>query len=374
MIYPQLRVLRILMLIFLTAMPALAQESELVFGPEWTFTSPAVLVGVTTDQSKDIRNLIRSAIDHFCKSSGKCRTDNHTYGLNYVTYEEAQMIANINEDPGVYEVQATPASLKKWIDHKSLFQNTIFAGMKAAGQVPHEIEGAGHLNIGLQYFQDKPLLLRNFIIDFYNRPGLGVVLYDLQFAKEYAPYLHDMDPKVRDSFVKGLAELDRIAQPDFLDVLYYLGGPLHRKKEVALAIRNGRFGWWVGDPNISLKEFKEKFVPLKGLRLEIRTLRPQADMDEYIMAMEIFESRIKSLELESKKAPTRIPLKKTEAIKDGWVALGEFADYLEESGLNWKNYRKFIPKVWRDLPEENFVRSPKTPSLAPVCAKGHRKI
>lgn len=83
------------------------------------------------------------------------------------------MIMNVSFDPGVFEVKAKPLSLTIWKKYQNLVQEAIFDNFAKIGFFPHEREGAGHINIGLGYFKNKAQLLRNFMVDFYNSPGVG---------------------------------------------------------------------------------------------------------------------------------------------------------------------------------------------------------
>jgi len=338
--------------IFLTSLSSWAQEptKALIYGPEWTFTSPEIVKGATFETYDTIKQKFRKSVEAYCRASGKCHADNLSQGIRKIQFEN-QVTVFISRDEGVFEVQATPLTLEKWQEQEKIFQLAIFNSMKSAGQIPHERIGGGHLNIGLAFFLDKPLLLRNFIVDFYNHPGLGVVLNSLSENAAYSAYLDQASKLQKDHFIKQLALLDQIKNPDFFDVVYHLGQALQNQM-LALTIKNFDDNSDIVPEKMSRASFKKQFKISPTLRMEIRALRPQANMSSFVQVMQIFDSKIETLA--SIKKP--IALQKPKPIIDGWKALGQFADYLESSGLDWKNYRNLMPKLWQNLPEENFIR------------------
>lgn len=316
---------------------------ELVYGPEWTFTNPSLLNGdfYDTPTKESILDVYHRHVVNLC-AGGLCKIT-HTEESFTIDFSNGLKV-NIGFDIGVVEVQATPQTSKQWKKNEKLIQKVIFDGFADIGLVPHEREGAGHLNVGLKYFLKNPKLFLNFIVDFYNHEGVGIVLNSQVDNQRDAPYLsqqYKSETERLDNEIKikeALANIESSKSKNFYFILKNLG-PFFQTKWKALGLREA------GYLTKTISELS---------RFEIRTLRPQASMKDFNKVIEIYEARIKYLE----KIKESIVLKPVQVITDGWVALGQFADYLEESGLKVKDYKSLMPALWRDLPESDYIRSP----------------
>lgn len=326
---------------------------ELIYGPEWTFTNQELLEAheYSTALRNEIFEKVFKKIDaHYAKL---CRSMGCEYNKlkNTMTLDSGITI-QFTEDGGVVEIKTTPMSLEMWKKHQDFFQEHVFNVLAKMGLTPHEREGAGHLNIGLKYFETKPLLFRNFIVDFYNHPGLGTVLNSLQANMHDARYIADMmvngespieiTPEKLKNIHKNLAKLD--ASPQLQSVQNY--------KDSALSFTDRK--------TVALRVHNSYDKPTYTWRAEIRTLRPQQNMGDFISAIEIFEANIKYIEKNFKEP---IVLLQPQKVTDGWKALGEFADYIDRTGLKWQNYRHLMPAMWRDLDEKNFIRGNNRPQM-----------
>jgi hypothetical protein len=324
-------------------------SAPVIYGPEWTFTNDFFVVEKTTGPLFAKRRELMGYYKELCQS-GLCKVKGRS-----IQFQNGLSIV-ISEDPGVIEIQAKPLSLQEWQEKADFVQKYVFDVMAAHDLKPHEREGAGHLNIGINYFADRPLLLRNFIVDFYNHPGLGTVLNSLSANLTDASYF--ADPHWKESF------------PNFKKVLGYLDVLLMQGTEISVA-----------NYLLNLQGLSDsKFIALRAngigpadqpinseTRVEVRTIRPQATMQDFISVIKIFESRLNFLE---KNFFLPIALQKPRRIEDGWVALGDFADYLEEAGLRWQDYRALMPEMWRNLNTEDFVRGSGRPEILPMSCKG----
>lgn len=344
---------RILILaVFFAALASNAQTAGvLIFGPEWTFTHDKFLP--MHPEESAVRHYVddvRDRFDDFCRTSSKCRFDRFGgHGLGEIIFADGLKV-RIGVDPGVIELQATPLSLDAWKKVKNQVQEVIFDQLALENFKPHVHEGAGHINIGLEYFKDKPMLLRNFIVDFYNNPGVSVVLNSLNDNHHNAQTLDQMPQDVRDHFIRSIEKLDKIPNFKIDDVLKIVGDPLV-SKYIALGIRD--VGYRPGEK----KAFMPSFIGLRSIsRLEVRTVRPQANMEWFERALEIFDARIKNHLV---KFDAAIPLAPARPIEDGYVALGQYADYIEESGLKLKDYKLLMPQIWQKLAVKDYIRKPK---------------
>lgn len=326
--------------ISLAAANSAVAESDLIYGPEWTFQ--------IVDQISIYG--IAMHFTNYCAASGLCRFEEEKFNYNF-TY--GKIIFNdgfevtLTKDSGVVELKSTPLSLKKWIQSEKLLQKVIFDNMAQLNLIPDEVNGAGHLNIGLTYFKDKPILLRNFIVDFFNHPGLGVVLNTLVNNERDAKALDQFTQAEQTKFIQQLEKLDAIKNPTIDDIIGTLGWFM-RTKMIGMGMRGVHQGPLgpMGD-----NAYQVEVGPMA--RLEIRTLRPQASLADFRKVIQIFESRIHYL----KNQKNLIRLNKIAPITDGYVALGQYADYLEESNLKLEKFKSLMPKVWQEIPTEHYTRS-----------------
>lgn len=360
----------IVLTIFLTGVVR-AEPSEigtdLIYGPEWTFTASDIGKGL--NESKYLKKILDQLLSEnkkhkkfksigadFDDPSSPISHDNKLYDITLTTLDGVRIA--ITTDPGVLEVQVSPLSLKQWKKKSKFFQEYIFDVMKNAGLAPHEREGAGHINIGLGYFESKPELVERFIIDYLNNPGVGVVLNSLSANFGDAPsieqYLKQQEYTPADiQEFSSEAHNMRILPISTFKNNYYKWSSLFKylnEKYTAIGLRDYSY-------------MTERL--LRTTRLEMRQLRPQQSMSDYIKALEIFEARIKYLEKQRGLPPLNI-----QSITDGWVFLGQFANYLEEAGLDVKNFKSLMPEAWRELPFSNYIRT-KPIWNANKCAKVH---
>jgi hypothetical protein len=106
----------------------------------------------------------------------------------------------------------------------AVFEAAKRIGLKAEYYIAGQLGGGGHIHIGRKIFDENPLLLRNLIVDLYNRPYIKAVLEEI--ADPAAPTITDRGREAE--FRKRLAALDaRFAKgetPDAEEVaMSYLG-------------------------------------------------------------------------------------------------------------------------------------------------------
>jgi hypothetical protein len=85
----------------------------------------------------------------------------------------------IGFDRGVIEVGDTLMTIPQQESMRDLFQSAIWESAAAAGLLPHEYQGQGHVNIDVKTaFGDDALGFRNFLMDLANHPELGAGILD----------------------------------------------------------------------------------------------------------------------------------------------------------------------------------------------------
>lgn len=342
------------------SMSAFAEDAVLQYGPEWTFTSEELIPAKAIDLKEQVRGRLSHELADYCAKTKRCthtRIPSDGALFRETVSFTGGLVVEITQDPGVFEVKSTPKSLAEWKALKTEVQSGIFDVFKKQNLVPHEREGAGHLNIGLKYFENNPTLLRNFIVDFYNNPGVGLVLNSLADNDAYASYLDKLPTYAFQTMRANLTAIDAKSSLSTHEVLQAFNYLIN--KYVALGIRGASV-----QPEVSPTGLYPHYQLTPISRLEIRTLRPQANMNDFIKVIEIFEARIRYRE----KYLGKIPLKEPKRFTDAWDALQEFAKYLDEAGLDWTKYKSLMPEVWRNLPEDQILPMPMR------CAQSFKRL
>jgi len=336
---------------------------ELHHGPEWTFTLHRTDPVHDDLYSSDLYMRKRQVWDYYVKYCAKtrlCTVDKAAdspliYGNFKVSFKNGLKI-EITNDPGVIEIKAVKFTKNFIQSNVQFIEDNVFQVMKKHGLVPHEISGSGHNNIDLNYFKNKPLLLYNFIVDFYNNPAVGIVLNSLANNREYARDLNQMK-----EMLFALTGFEHVHFARDLDLIYTNTEKLFQKfktqptkikasdvirhfwtvlnyKYVALGIR--------GDLDSSAHITEQS-------RLELRTLRPQESAEQYLLVLDFIEERLKYLE--TLQEPLKLEI--APIYEDGWNILGDYAAYLAEAKMSFDKYKPLMPEVWRGLNPKQFVRS-----------------
>lgn len=335
---------------------------ELHHGPEWTFTLHRT-EPVHSDLYGDELNMRKRKVWEYyvkhCAKTRLCKVDKTdspiVYGNFKVSFSNGLEI-EITNDPGVIEIKAVKFT-KKFIQNNLKFvEENVFQVMKNHGLVPHEISGSGHNNIDLNYFKNKPLLLYNFIVDFYNNPAVAIVLNSLANNREYARDLNQMK-----EMLFALTGYEHVHLTRDLESIYKRTELFAEKFEThpnKLKTKDVIEHFWtvLGYKYAALGirgDFNKSTDLEDNSRLELRTLRPQESAEQYLLVIEFIEERLKYLE--TLKQPLK--LLKVPDYQDGWNILGDYAAYLAEAKMSFNKYKPLMPEVWRDLDAKQFIRS-----------------
>jgi hypothetical protein len=260
-------------------------------------------------------------------------------------------------DPGVVEIKMSPMTVSAFKKFKDDIQDAIFVSAANEGLIPWQYLGGGHINIGVSVFGDDLLLARNFIVDFWNHNELamGVLGYDTNNAPPLLLQTESTQRAVRnliDAFDRF--GFDSTAPPvarffaQFKDT--FIGLP----RVMALWNREDSSSKYM-DVN-----FNRSYVDVRMSRLEIRCVRPQANIEVWINQIELFEARIAYLRKFHVPIPIRPRVPMVEPLKmmmgdnghvlsppvDPQLALKSFYKYVSESGLNWSDHRGYIWPRW----------------------------
>jgi hypothetical protein len=268
---------------------------------------------------------------------------------------------NVDRDGArAVEVHTTPMTVAEFESVAVNIEDAIFTSARNRGMWPALYAGGGHINIDLKYFFDKPILLRNFLVDLVNHSELafGIMNYDSNNAVPI-PLLNDL----LDGFQKSIREFDeklkstgRSGPNQTMSLMknlhFRLSGVPHpfRKqwersrdadigKFTAVSFTNG----YSGDP--------------RELRIEIRSVRAQWNMNQWIRQIMLFRDRMRYLQ--TNYADKLLPIAIQVPVDQGAMAgdhlrppvnpeeaLRAFYNYVREAGHRWQNHRDYLWPAW----------------------------
>jgi hypothetical protein len=361
-----------LVLFAVLLLPDFAQASalrvEAKFGPEWTFS--IFIPDEEFEPEQELRDIYASLI-HRRRGAYKIEGDVF-HGRTFLQAPRGGWRVRISTDPGVYEVQTSPMTVRSFIKYQKTFQRDIFDNIKKIyGATPLLFVGGGHINIGLKEFAHNPPLLRNFIIDFYNHNelALGIFGYDTNNALPFCM----MPKKYRESVLKELNWFAKEAKfyGNRPDEIFNLMDELFRNLAEEQGTVNDAFyrSWNFvhSSYETNLHSTREKFVDLNfqsaeymvhqldSARLEFRAIRPQASADVYRRQIQLLQARLDFLTKQNRDIIYKplVKLQRINVVKhkltppvDPQEALRSFYIYVTETGEKWKNHRDYIWPLW----------------------------
>jgi hypothetical protein len=238
----------------------------------------------------------------------------------------------VSYDPNVVEILTKPLKLSRVKQLAPRMQEAIFETARLAG-LETSPRRAGHFNFGARSsFENDSELFLKFVIDYSNRPQLASgVLRSLNLAT--APPLAALSIAQKQA-LDDIARLPRLSQLSIADVAEMLTNDVFYKSaredmDFETAVHNQALGlkkvrnarWWLDQP------------------LEVRAVRSQRSIEDFILLGELFESRIaylRSRPLERVSMESRIDFTHAELEQS-------FRSYVEESGLDWNRFQTLMP-------------------------------
>ena len=257
----------------------------LIAGYELTFTNRELIeAGVERgDLDSDTRENI-AACEAFA-SALRGSIGEHAYSIeddgtgfarHVITYSDGYWV-KLEIDSWVVEVTGQPLTLAEYRTNAPRFEQ-LFATARRLGLVPHERIGGGHVHLDRQSF-GSPTVLRNFIVDYMNRPELA--LGGLGFDLMNAPPLAIAPRASIDAFTEGLAAFD--AGTFDLEAWFR-----HIRSRV----------YTFASRRLPEAAERAKYHALNVSHpstIEIRAIRPQQSYDELVSIIEQFERRVAEL-------------------------------------------------------------------------------
>lgn len=321
------------LLSFFVLVFALRAAAQATFGSEFTFTNSLIRGAqqgshyVNNDESERHRDLMGARALATCDG---CRLVNETnaYGVKVVkvVYPDGFHFT-IATDPAVVEVQMKPVTNEEIAKNLHRIRRDIFGAAEFVGMKPDARVGGGHLHIGwLSATGGDLLLLRNFIVDFANHPGIasGLLAYD-HFN---SPPIQALPEDRQRAFRRIIMEVD--------------SGLITTVAELARRIQTEVYNWNQANWNpphkyhaLNLVRIADNSWREPDKTFEIRSIRAQMSAEEFQMLTRLFEGRIEYLRHLGKPVPLRIPREQTPE-----QAFRQFSNYVARSGIRFAEFRE----------------------------------
>lgn len=337
---------------------------DIRFGPEFTFEAPTD----NYDREQLKQAIIKHLENHLIENQPEAaRFTQETYSFKSPNFWSFRL----DTDPGVFEVTMTPKSVGQFTKYKDDMQDAIFTSFMNQGSFVQLYQGGGHINIDAKPLLKRPLLFRNFIVDFINHSELsmGAFNYDTNNALPISMLSKESWLKL----TAVIAEFDELENPktkDSIDLKSAINKILnnsydqYRRYWVAFhGNRHKHTALYLGNIDNNPKNHES--------RIEIRAFRPQTSMDVWVRQIRLLRNRL--LYLDNLQGPIELKplLLKHSSISgeatveqaltspiDPQRALKNFYTYVTESGEKWDDHKDYLWPQWHTDGEiEKFENS-----------------
>lgn len=361
-----------------------AQESDNLnedpgpkFGPEFTFWD-------NNDQSIRAK-IIARATEHLVNgqepASAKFSVISNPHS-DYITHfiSPNGWDFYIIPDSGVVEVTMRPLHLVEYEKYAADMQDAIFVTAANENAFPAPYGGGGHINIEGEYFFKKPLLLRNFIVDFINHAELSLGIFNFDTNNAFSFSLIPQYTYSR--LINHIEAYDNfgwknISKSKLLEFL-------HEFNRILADSTDSYKNYWRKSTNNYRSKYSELNVDKlvmrhsEDSRLELRAVRAQASMDVWVRQIRLIKKRLNYLNTFSEPIPIHPNFQVTRASNgetakvdeetatkppiDAQSALKEFEKYVTESGENILDHLDYVWPKWIFNGEvEKFISSIASP-------------
>ncbi len=323
------------------------------FGPEFTFIPSDAMTldsrGGRDPESEAYRQVMQAhtrALAYFerlCGSRGDCSVDSRPYRQKYVISFPARGIdITVGIDGPAIEVNVSPLTLEQATAAEPLLQEMIWGTMAQHGLIVDPVLAGGHMHGGFESAFDGDVVhFRNAVVDWANHPEVfsGIFAGDYNNARPIAGI-----PEIESRFRRAIKKLDqRIA-------LAARGGPAITVGEARKLINVGTYGSYETDDPLHFSNRGEQnkfrtFQKYSQINLahldtfELRGFAPQKSFAEWLLQCRLIQARLAWVKNGGGKIPIRIPAYYRAApVKEGQL----FRAWVEESGLDWNDYRGLL--------------------------------
>ena len=309
------------------------------FGAEFTFTNNEIYTkGLEAGAIVNSPSAVKAQeelVEEFtkeCLAIGKCIIEEvkNSYGATCykVTFPEKDNFwVQISTDPSVIEIQSKASTAKEFEAAQPILDE-LFTKAKKIGVAPH-LGGGGGGHIHMDYastFGDDARLFRNFLVDFMNNPelaGAGVLGADSSNAPA-TTLLEDWQKlqlkSIIEDFDAGKIKTAKALAEKVNDFVYLKTPADWNPPQKYQAL------------NLTRMKYKDGVSTV-----EFRGISPQRSPEEFLKQIKLFEARVEML----KKKEGVVRLLDLDNMSEK-MKISSFRAYVEESGLEWKNY---IPLV-----------------------------
>lgn len=339
-----------------------SMELEVFLGPEFTFTSVAMREAtrkMATTIAEKQRISLQEAAEKVTETSANAskreawreilkktpikgtvieKTTCKGYDAFKVTFTEAGWWFQVTLDPSCLEVQTSPMSLQDFKNRRALITNHVFTpALRSTKDGGLELEshrdgGGGHMHLGiLRTFGRDALLFRNFFVDLCNHP---LLLWGLDDDTLNAPQICEYDQEVQGEVAAILNELDerfKSSNP-FLGQELIVTFAQQLVERVYKLHNNGGFAEGVSAHYQALNVERVLSQPEKSRTLEVRRMRAQRSVDEFIAVGEMFQARIRWLKKTYPKATVPFEPREPVTAPEKTEIQQEVMFYLSECG------------------------------------------
>jgi hypothetical protein len=263
------------------------------------------------------------------------------------------------------EIHTKPMTVDDFEKVSGDMEDAIFVSTRNLNMWPALFRGGGHINMDLNYFTDKPILFRNFLVDFVNHSELamGILNYDTNNAVPIP-----LSPEIFNQFKQKIALFDQVIQdsspanfrsPALTTLLAEL---IYEGIESIDHPFGDQWQWPEGSPitkytSISLYHSYGLEDDAGSRRIEIRSVRAQGGMDQWLRQIRLLRDRLRFLHKTYGETllpiSVKVPIDFVSPEFNKLVppvkpqrALQAFFVYVREAGHQWMDHRDYLWPAW----------------------------
>ncbi len=300
-------------------------SSRTLFGAEWTFGSKRTHESPPEKRIEYVREF-RDRVLAKCAPKGCISSELPDMAGFRVTYPDGWYM-DLVHDLRVVEVNTKPTTYERFRELQPRIDADLYSvakELKMFGGV-----GAGHIHVGVESaFGDDALGFRNFIVDYFNHPGMAA-----GGMGGHEPAFHNLDHEARLKFARIIDDFDSGRMPrTILDLATRIQGEVY-DQSVAKGFR-GTKRW----KNNALNLFRvRKGMPPSHWTMEFRNVN-QSSSEQFMQQLEVFNARISKIR--QVRGPIAIdPRVLKPRVRGSYVEfLDDFKRYVGGAGLNPNYY------------------------------------
>jgi len=320
----------------------LAPEKAYMFGLEFTVTNQTI-VNEGNRNPKDYslsNNPVKAqALYKFwemlaekCQSHPGCRStmsrDKHDQALR-LDFEDG-FYFTVGNDSAVIEINAKPQTIEGFRKVKHYLEDFVFDIAKQIDLNPHQRAGQGHIHVSRVALNGDAKLLRNFFVDFQNRPEIAYGALGNHLLN--SPPLAAEKPHQREALKNILQQLDakrRYSIEDFVNAV-------HRN-----VYTSSHAGDWGSYDYYQAFNMTRLLKAESSATIEIRSFRPQRNTHEFELQTRLISRWIEHLRMRETPIEYNMADKYDhtgQEIVDGYYKL------IKELNLSWNEFKYLLPE------------------------------